>query len=146
MRDRFLEEASHVLDPHPVQGLRQLPGSLGDAAGAAVQHDPVLIHRRKVAAERDIAPLDRQPDPHRLKRPAPRVILIGVVTQQREVARVAAAPHPRRHRVHQPGLPFPHQPIERRRARRFQRREPIQLRHRPIPQPIADQQESMSAR
>ena len=92
-RDAVFGPGEHRrLDPtelEAIEGLRQFVRPFADPAGPAVRQFHLLVDRREVPSERDVPGLQVDADAGGLERAAARVDLVRIVTEEREVARVA---------------------------------------------------------
>ncbi|OPZ80552.1 MAG: hypothetical protein BWY76_03325 [bacterium ADurb.Bin429] len=134
----FLEEEGTAVVFQAVQDGSQLCRAVGNAPGAAVGHAQVRIHGGEIHAEADVAPAHVHADAQRLEWPAPCVVLIGIEPEDGEVSGVAAGAYAGRDGIHQPVFPLQRQPVQVRGRRCLQRRFVRQIRHGPIAQAVAD--------
>src|SRR5436853_6728047 len=77
-------------DAEAIEGLREFVGPLADPARAAVRDPKIVIDRREVPAEGDVARLQVDADARGLERSAARLDLARIVSDQPEVARATA--------------------------------------------------------
>src|SRR5437016_8483961 len=144
-RDAVLRPGSHGrFDPPDlefVEGLREFLRPLPDPSRAAIREFHVLVDRGEVPAECDVSRLQLDADARGLKRTAARVDLPRIVSEEREVARVASRGDAGRDRIHESIHAVRREPIEIRLRGRLEGRLVPEFRERATAEAVENQEQ-----
>ena len=143
LRTRTEQDAHAASEVHSVEDLRELLRALLDPPRAPVRDPHRGIHRREVPAECDVPLFHGDADPRRLERTSPGVHLHGVVPEEREMARVAPGPDAGGDRIHEARDTVRREPIEGLLSARLEGRLATELRDRPVPEAVENQEQDL---
>jgi hypothetical protein len=139
-----LDQGLDPLDPHARAELLDEPDARlgGDAAGAAVEHEPFAVDRAEIAPDGDVMGADLDADAERLEHAPADVVHERVVSEEPEVPRPRAGRDPGRDGEAQPDGPLRRQRIEVRRPRGLQLGRAPRLDRQPA-EPVGHQHDDL---
>src|SRR5207245_10938981 len=111
--------------------------------GAGVREVHFLVARREIASERDVPRLEVDADAGGLERSAARVDLVRIVSEEREVARVAARRDPGCDRIDESIHAIRREPIEVRLRGRLERCLVPEFGERSIPSAVENDEQDL---
>jgi hypothetical protein len=112
---------------------------IGDIPGRRVE-ETLAVSLHEVESERDVVPIEVDLQARRLEGARPRRVLMRRIAQKRHQGRVAGHAVRSHGRADGPDPPLACEVVEVRRARRLERRPPLQLRQRLVGRAVQDEE------